>query len=75
MLSLDVIRKNPDKVRAACRDKNTDVDVDAILELDAQHRSSLHALEEMRSGHNAASKSIAAKKKAGEDLAESFQLL
>jgi len=75
MLSLDFIRQNPDKVRAACRDKKTDVDIDAVLDLDAQHRGSLHTLEEMRSEHNAASKSIAEKKKAGEDLAETFKLL
>ncbi|NQT85698.1 hypothetical protein HQ560_02980, partial [bacterium] len=39
MLSMDLIRNDPDKVRAACGDKNADVDIDAVLELDAQHRN------------------------------------
>ncbi len=75
MLSLEFIRNNPEKVKAACRDKRADVDVDALLALDAQRRDLLHQVEELRSEHNAASKSVAPKKKAGEDLAATFRLL
>ena len=70
MLSLDLIRTDPARVKAAARDKGMDGDVDAILALDAEHRELLHTVEELRSERNAASKSIAAKKKAGEDVTE-----
>ena len=68
MLALDFIRSNPDKVKAAVRDKRGDVDVDALLALDAQRRELIHTVEELRSEHNAASKTIGPKKRAGEDL-------
>lgn len=75
MLSLDYIRENPDAVRAACRDKRATVNVDDLLALDARRRDLLRKVEDLRSEHNAASKSIAPKKKAGEDLAATFKLL
>ncbi|MBM4042030.1 MAG: serine--tRNA ligase [Planctomycetes bacterium] len=75
MLSMDFIRENPDKVRAAVRDKRGGVSVDEALALDAQRRDLLHQVEDLRSEHNAASKSIGPKKKAGEDLAATFKLL
>ncbi|HUT36497.1 MAG TPA: serine--tRNA ligase [Planctomycetota bacterium] len=75
MLSMDFIRENPDKVKAAVRDKRGGVNVDELLALDAQRRDLLHQVEDLRSEHNAASKSIGPKKKAGEDLAATFKLL
>ena len=75
MLPLDFIRENPDKVKAAARDKRANVDIDELIALDAQRRELLHEVEDLRSEHNAASKSVAPKKKAGEDLAATFKLL
>jgi len=75
MLSLAFIRENTEKVKAACRDKRATVDVDELLALDAQRRELLRKVEDLRSEHNAASKSIAPKKKAGEDLTATFKLL
>jgi len=75
MLSLEFIRSNPERVKEAARLKKVEVDVDEILRLDAQRRQLLHTVEELRSEHNAASKSIGPKKKAGEDLTETFELL
>jgi len=75
MLSMGFVRNNPEKVKAAARDKAADVDVDELLALDAQRRELIQQVEGLRSEHNAASKSIAPKKKAGEDLTETFQLL
>jgi len=75
MLSMEFIRDNPDKVKAAVRDKRANVNVDDLLALDAQRRGLLRQVEELRSEHNAASKSIGPKKKAGEDLAATFKLL
>ena len=75
MLSLEFIRSNPERVKEAARLKKVDADVDEILRLDAQRRQLLHTVEELRSEHNAASRSIGPKKKAGEDLTETFELL
>ncbi|MFW6162655.1 MAG: serine--tRNA ligase [Planctomycetota bacterium] len=75
MLPLDLIRENPERVKAAARDKHVDADVDALLALDAERREMLHTVEELRSERNAASKTIAAKKKAGEDLSETIASL
>ena len=75
MLALDFIRSNPDKVKAAVRDKRSDVDIDRLLGLDAERRGLIQTVEELRGERNAASKSIAAKKKAGEDLQDTFAVL
>jgi seryl-tRNA synthetase len=72
MLPLDLIRRDPDRVKAAARDKKVDADVEALLALDAERRELLHTVEELRGERNAASKSIAAKKKAGDDLTATF---
>jgi len=75
MLPLEFIRTEPEKVKAAARDKRADVDIDALLAHDARRRELLHQVGELRSEHNAASRSIGPKKKAGEDLTETFRLL
>ena len=67
MLSIDFIRKNPQKVQAAVRDKRAGVDIDALLDLDVEHRALLHQVEDLRGERNAASKQIAEKKKQGQD--------
>jgi seryl-tRNA synthetase len=75
MLSMEFIRDNPDKVAAAVRDKRGGVSTEELLALDAQRRDLLHQVEELRGEHNAASKSVGPKKKAGEDLGATFKLL
>lgn len=75
MLSMEFIRENAERVKAAVRDKRAGVNVDELLALDARRRELLHEVEELRSEHNAASRSIGPKKRAGEDLAATFALL
>ena len=75
MLSMEFIRNNPEKVKAAARDKRADVDIDALLALDARRREMVTTVGELRSEQNAASKSIAEKKKRGENLEETFRIL
>jgi len=75
MHAMEFIRSNPEAIKAAVRDKRGDVDVDALLALDAERRELIHTVEELRSEHNAASKTIGPKKRDGEDLAETFELL
>jgi seryl-tRNA synthetase len=70
MLSLDYIRKNPDKVKAAARDKRCDVDIDHVLDLDARRRELIQEVESLRSEQNAASKQVGEKKRKGEDASD-----
>jgi seryl-tRNA synthetase len=75
MLAMEFIRNNPDKVKAAVRDKHANVDVDALLALDAQRRGLVQQADMLRAEQNAASKVIAEKKKHGESLDETFRAL
>ncbi len=56
MLDIKFIRKNPDLVRKAMRDRNADVDIDGILALDERHRRALSDWEEAKAKQNQASR-------------------
>jgi seryl-tRNA synthetase len=58
MLDLNFIRENPDQVKAALRDLNTDAPIDEILDLDRQRRDLLKEVETLRQERNAGSKAI-----------------
>ena len=58
MLDLKFIRENPDRVKDAARKKKFEVDVDALLAMDAERRSMLPEVEEIRAKLNAAGKQI-----------------
>ncbi len=58
MLDINFIRQNPKIVKKGCRDKQSDVDIDLLLEIDKKRREALQALEDMRSQKNKASKKI-----------------
>jgi seryl-tRNA synthetase len=75
MLSLEFIRTNPDRVKAAARDKRAEVDIDAVLALDADRRARLQEVEKLRSELNAASKEVGEKKRRGEDASGVFATL
>ena len=59
MLDLRFIRAQPDAVRHAARLKRIDVDVDRILELDAEKRRRIQASDELKAKQNRTSKQIA----------------
>ena len=65
MLDLAFIRSNPEAVKEAARLKNNPIDIDALLNLDAQVLSVQREIEEARAQQNQLSKSIqqAAKEK------------
>lgn len=68
MLDLNFIRNNPDRVKQAIAQKNENAaNVDQILELDAQHRSMIHACEQLKSKRNEKSKEVSELKKKGQD--------
>ena len=58
MLDLKFIRENPDKVREGTRLKNAAVDVDKILQLDAERRAKLTRADELKNERNTLSAEI-----------------
>jgi seryl-tRNA synthetase len=58
MLDINLIREQPDMVKAAMADLNTEAPIDDILSLDSQRRELLTQVEALRAQRNAASKEI-----------------
>jgi len=58
MLDIKLIRQNPEKVKEGCRNKNAQVDIDRLLEVDGKRRETIQALDDMRAQKNKASKEI-----------------
>ena len=52
MLSIDFIRDNADKVKEAAQNKNREVDIDKILELDEQRRELIQRIQKLREERN-----------------------
>jgi seryl-tRNA synthetase len=69
VLDLKLIRNEPERVRSelARRGEDAAAGLDAVLELDAQRRTLIPRLEELRASRNAAAEAIAQAKRAGED--------
>ena len=59
MLDIKFIRENPDAVKAALKNRNTKLNLDAFLDLDKQRRSILIKLEDLRRQKNEANDEIA----------------
>ncbi len=72
MLDIKLIRENPEKVKAAMKTRNKDMDalVDEILEIDAQVRALTQKADAFKAEQNAASKKIPQIKKEGGDISE-----
>src|SRR5215212_2324838 len=69
MIDAKLIRSDPDGVRQALKRRGEGEAVDAFLELDAERRRLLGAVERSRADANAAAKEIGRAKQAGEDTA------
>ena len=72
MLDIRLLRNETEKVKAALARRKEEVDIDAILALDASKRELLFEVEGLKSKQNEVSKKIPAMKKAGEDVAPVF---
>src|SRR6185503_18615707 len=59
MLDPKLLRESPDVVRAAIAKKHLDVDLDAVLALDATWRAALQEVEQLRSAQKAANLEMA----------------
>ncbi|HET7467422.1 MAG TPA: serine--tRNA ligase [Candidatus Dormibacteraeota bacterium] len=73
MLPLELIRREPERVRTAARQKGEDAPIDEILELDRVWREHLHAAETAKAQQNALSKQFA-RSKDTTDLSNAKQL-
>ena len=72
MLDIKLIRENPEKVKAAMKTRNKDMDaiVDEILAIDKQIRALTQKADALKAEQNAASKQIPQIKKEGGDISE-----
>ena len=72
MLDIRLIRENPEKVKAAMKTRNKDMDalVDEILEIDKKVRELTQKADALKAQQNAASKDIPRIKKGGGDISE-----
>jgi seryl-tRNA synthetase len=76
MLSIDFIRANVEKVKVAAKNKNREVDIDQILQLDEKRRGLIQDTQKLREERNALSKqkptdkSISKGKKIKEELSK-----
>jgi len=67
MLDLKFIRENPDRVREMLKQRNTEAEIDKLLQYDEKWRSLLSETEGLRCLRNTVSKKIAELKKAKKD--------
>ena len=67
MLSLKFIRENIEKVKLSLQHKNVAFNVESLLSKDDERRNLIQGVEQLKSERNIATKSIADKKKNGED--------
>ena len=72
MLDIKLIRENPEKVKAAMKTRNKDMDalVEEILAIDKQVRELTQKADALKAEQNAASKKIPQIKKEGGDISE-----
>ena len=75
MLDIKWIREDPDRIKAAMktRNKNMDAVIDEIIAIDAKRRELSSKRDGLKAEQNAASKQIPAIKKAGGDISEIMQ--
>ncbi len=72
MLDIKILRTEPDRIRQALKNRNSDLDIAPAIELDAKRRSLLVKVEQMKATQNEISKKIPSMKKAGEDTSAIF---
>ena len=74
MLDIKVIRENPERVKAAVKSRNgnLDAEVDELIAIDAERRALQQENDKLNQQQNEASKQIPQIKKAGGDASEIF---
>ncbi|MHA7776308.1 serine--tRNA ligase [Roseibium sp. M-1] len=74
MIDLNLLRTNPDVVRAAIKNKSASVDLDLLLQLDKDHVAMIQQVEEMRAERNKLSSSMKGGKPDPETIAKARAL-
>ncbi len=74
MIDIAFIRENADLVTTAAKNKNVDVDLIRLLELDEQRRGHIGAIEELRAKRNELSASTKGQRPSDEQIAEGVKL-
>lgn len=67
MLDIKFIRENAEAIKTAMKNRNADVDVDAVLKLDSRRRAIVSEVEELKAERNRISKNIGQMIKEGGD--------
>ena len=72
MLDIKILRTDPERIKTALKNRNSDLDISPIIDLDTRRREILTKVEQMKATQNDISKKIPSMKKAGEDTAPIF---
>jgi seryl-tRNA synthetase len=75
MLAREYLRENADAYRQALKNRGAAVDIERFLELDAERRRSIAAVEQLKAQKNAASQEIATLKKNKQDASAQIEAL
>jgi seryl-tRNA synthetase len=75
MLAREYLRERADEYRDALKKRGSGVDIERFLELDAERRRSIAAVEQLKAQRNAASQEIAALKKAKQDASAQIEAM
>ena len=70
MIDIKLLREQPELIQQGLDRRHGQVDLAPLLKLDAQRRTLLHEVEQLRAEQNRTSTEIAARKKRGEDASE-----
>ena len=73
MISIELIRSDPDKVRDAMSRRGDDVPIDRILELDTRRRATISQADELRSRRNTVSRELGRSKERPPELIEEMR--
>ncbi len=73
MLDIRRLREDTENVKAALARRKEEIDIDAVLAVDAKRRELLFEAEQLKSRQNEVSKQIPALKKEGKDTTEIFR--
>ncbi len=72
MLDIKILRTEPDRIRQALKNRNSDLDITPAIELDLKRRSLLADAEQKKAKQNEITKQIPAMKKEGKNTDEIF---
>ena len=72
MIDLKLVRDDPERCKRAAALKKSDVDVDAILDLDGRRRGLVARVDELKARRNTESKRIGELRKGGHDATEAM---